>query len=268
MMFQRRVVAVICFAIMATVIGRSADITRKSMPWDVCIVVQGKVDECSAGSKARPFADFLDPALWLTGPRDAFSAELQWDLKQGSETPKAVWKDLGNLGVGRVLSVRYQLGDQPFAEVVIAERSPGLFAPLMKWEGHAPPVAIERAGSNTVLVMAMNWGGMRPMMEYWAWTWGTAGPIRMDVDAAILQGIRKVAPRYSGGPDTSFDWGSLQSQTTVVESDAKGHIVGAGQLKVWFALGTQGLIVKRVELEESFGDDPKTYKWPRTSGRP
>jgi len=35
-----------------------------------------------------------------------------------------------------------------------------------------------------------------PMVQKWAWIWSAKGPVRLDVEGAILDAIRKVAPKY------------------------------------------------------------------------
>jgi len=262
MRLHRCLSKILCASVLLCIPVGAAEAVRKPKPWDVCVVVEGKVDECGAGGQAKPFIDFLDPGLWQKEPRDAFDGELKWDLEQaGGRELKTDWRELGLLGTVGVRAVRYLIGDQPQAEVIIAERSPGLFAPLMKWSGNMPRADIHQEGRGAVLVMAKNWGGNRPSMEYWVWLREVQGPIRLDVNASVRQGISKVAPQFYSAGDISFDWQAFRCQTTVGR-DLNGKVAEAGQVKIWFALGPSGLVVKQAEFEEDFGNNPRTTKWP------
>jgi len=146
--------------------------------------------------------------------------------------------------------------------VLLAEGSRGIFSPLMKWAGHMPEATFYEAGGTRILVLEKDWGGNIPMVQTWAWIWGPGGPTRLDLSDVFHQAIEKVAPGYSGY-DTGLDWNTLHGQTWVWKGDYPGK-VGVGYIvEAWFQLSDNGLIVKRAEFRDAFGNAPSTVRWPK-----
>src|SRR5712691_8703064 len=89
-----------------------------------------------------------------------------------------------------------------------------------------------------VLVIAKDFGGNVPMVTTWAWTWGSSGPIRLDVRAALKQAIHIVAPDYDGY-DTGIEWNTLHGLTWVWKGAYPGKIgvdVGGPRQGAWAGL--------------------------------
>jgi hypothetical protein len=257
------IVAIICVSI-APNITIAADAAREALPWDTCWVVEGKGGDCGPGKKARPFEDFLDPGMWPREPQDGFYSELEWDLTHREPPIKSSWTDLGILGASRVRVIRYLSREGPFAQVLVAERAAGLFAPLMEWEGGMAVPSLKQSPSEKLLVLTNILPSNHPSVGYDVFVWREQGPILLDLQAPVLEGISKVAPKFAvDHPGASFfDWESLQSATAVGIEGDEGRTLREGYVKIWYALGSQGLEVKRAEFQDGYGDSSTVYKWP------
>ena len=80
------------------------------------------------------------------------------------------------------------------AGLLLAEGSPGIFSPLLRWSGQMPEAVIQRGGAVSVLVVQRDFGGNVPMVSTWAWVWGPLGPITLNVEGVVADAIQKVAP--------------------------------------------------------------------------
>ena len=237
-----------------------AQSARRSLPWDTCSLVEGKGDLCGPGQRPRPFAEFLQPGKWATEPNDGFAYEFGWDLRYiAADKPLHVtWQEIGRLGPRRIRSVLYTLGEDPFAEILLAEGSAGIFAPLMKWSGNMPSAVILQATAVPVLVLEKNFGGNVPMVSTWAWVSGPSCPVRLDVHGATNNAIQKVAPNYAGY-DMALDWKTMHWRTAVWPQDNYPGKVGVHEgLEAWFEIAGTDLIIKRVE----YSGDGGTKRWP------
>jgi hypothetical protein len=229
------------------------------MPWDTCFLVEGKGTGCGASNPPRPFKEFLGDGVWAKEPRDGFSAEFQWDLSQHEKgSVKALWREVGVLGSHRIRAVRYVFGEVAVADVVLAESNRGIFSPLMKWSGGMPPAAIHRVGAVEVLVVQKDAGGNVPMVSTWAWVWGPAGPLRLDVEGAAHAAIQRVAPGHTGY-HTGLNWDTLHCVTWTWPEGRYPGKVGVGEtVEAWFELEGTHLVVKRVQFRQ--GDEVRN--WP------
>jgi hypothetical protein len=221
-----------------------------NQPWATCHQVDGKGGEsCDPGDRARPFKDFLEATLWAQDPH--IGSEVSWDLSQLKDKQMAAtWIELGAFRTHRVRLIHFASWD-----IVLAERNRGIFSPLMKWAGAMPKPTLLKVGSESILVMAKDFGGNVPMVETWAWVWGPSGPVRLDVEGAIQSAIEKVAPGH-GGYSSGIDWRTkpLHAVTWTWAGDYPGK-VGVGEtVNMWFELKRGRLMPTRVEFENYDGD--------------
>jgi hypothetical protein len=215
-------------------------------------MVEGKGgDTCEPGDRPRPFKEFLEPSLWAKDPQ--IGGEASYDLNQLQGKPiTAAWKEIGAFGTHHVRLVHF-----PFGDVLLAEKSPGIFSPLMKWAGEMPTPALHKIGAESVLAMAKDFGGNVPMVQTWAWIWA-AGPVRLDVEGAIQLAIEKVAPGHSGY-DTGIDFKTLQAITWTWAGDYPGKVGVSETIKMWFELKNAALFPTRVEYED-YGGNHKVWR--------
>jgi hypothetical protein len=194
--------------------------------------------------------------------------QMSWDLR---EHPKTVvkWDELGKLGGHRLRRIEYFIdpmpareGPEKFAGVIVIERSPGIFAPLLKWSGELPESAVVRAGVTDVLVIAKDFGGNVPMVRTWAWVWTEQGPMRLEVEKTIQEAIEKVAPGHAGY-STGIDWSNLHVQTySWGPGGYPGKIGVTETVNAWFELQANRLAVKRVEWKNSLDAKAPIKHWP------
>jgi hypothetical protein len=108
------------------------------------------------------------------------------------------WREVGRLGNHRIRSVQYGSTEGAFADLILAEGSPGIFSPLMKWSGRMPDPAVYEADGTQVLDLQRDDGGNVPMVREWTRLWGTNGPVRLEAQDVIPEAIGLVAPGYNG----------------------------------------------------------------------
>jgi hypothetical protein len=228
--------------------------------WETCNIAEGKDDnDCVSGDRPRPFQEYLSAGAWVTEPRDGFSGEFRWDLAQSkTKALQAAWREIGMVGSSRIRTVRYSFGAKAIGDVLLAESSRGIFAPLMKWSGEMPGPSVYRFGSAAVLVIAKDFGGNIPMVSTWAWAWTPLGPIRLNVEDAVHEAIQKVAPGHVGY-STGLDWRTLHCVTwTWPDGRYPGKVGVAETVDAWFKLDGTRLVVERVEFQKE-GEDKH---WP------
>ena len=172
-------------------------------------LVEGKGGDCRAGETPRRFNEFLNPTLLAKQHQDRFSAELAGSLRQARPPVTAVWRDIGKLGSHRIRKVQFSRVGSALVDLVLAEKKPGVWSLLMKWHGEMPVPVISREGARQVLVLHKDFAGNVPTVSTWAWMWGPAGPIRLDVEGAVQEAIQKVAPGHTG-----YDTGGSGSRGT------------------------------------------------------
>ena len=215
-------------------------------PWQTCSLTEGKGDGCGPGDRPRAFREYLVPGDWAKSQRDSFSAEFQWDLKQSSLGALSnQWREVGSLQSHRIREVRFLRAKDVIAGLVLAESSPGIFLPLMKWAGDMPQAEIFETG---VLVLQKDFGGNVPMVSTWAWVWTPNGPVRLDVSGAIQAAVQKAMPGWRG-LETGLDWRTLEGRTFVWTGDQPGKLGMSGSVHAWFRLSGTSLAVDRVEFQ-------------------
>ncbi len=230
-----------------------------SPPWQTCFLIEGKADGCGPGDQPRPFHEFLTPGAWSNAPGDLFSSEFRWTRRL-----KVTWREIGHWGSHRVRSVHYTEAGSALATIILAEGSRNIFSLLMKWSGEMPdPVTCNHDGIN-VLVLQKDYSGLYPTVDTWAWIWGPHGPVRLNLSAAMADAIQKVAPGYQGY-DTALDWRKLHTQTSVWKGNHPGKVFVGHTVEAWFELAPEGLILKRANFGDAYGDGPRTARWPRPS---
>jgi len=231
--------------------------------WETCSLTVGKEDGCKPGDQPRQFEEFLTPGAWSDIRGDWFHSDFHWDLKQPGMKPiEVTWKDAGLLGTHRIRTIRYSGAGNEFADLILAERSGGVFSPLMKWSGQMPDVTIYQTNGGPVLVLEKNFGGNLPMVATWAWVWTNDGPVQLDVSGAIDDAIRKVILGYMGY-DTGIEWASLHCKTWVWNENAPRKVgEGEADFDAWFELRGNRLMPKRVEFKQTSGNNPRTIRWP------
>jgi hypothetical protein len=166
--------------------------TRKPMPWDTCIYVEGKGEFCQMGEKPRKFEEYLQ-ADWLKEPVDGFSVNTGLDrLQPGKDKLTAKWQEVGILGSSRIRQMEYFVNGRPIgASLILAGREDGLFVPLMKWNGELPEIKVYRPGKSGIIGFSRDFGGNVPMVKTWAWTSTNSGPQRMDLEQALSDAIQQ-----------------------------------------------------------------------------
>lgn len=229
--------------------------------WETCSLTEGKGDSCAPGDLPRSFDEYLSPGAWSNTSGDSFSGDFQFDIKQPETKWKVTWNDVGNFASHRIRQIRYNSGESSFAGLLLAEKSRGVFAPLMKWSGNMPEPRIHKVEGTDVLEIWRDFGGNVPMVQTWAWVWAERGPVRLNLAAAVKVAIAKIAPGYAGY-DTGIDWKTIHCQTWVWKGTYPGKVGVSDQMDAWFTLQRAKLIVKRVELRESFSDKP-TRLWSK-----
>jgi hypothetical protein len=229
--------------------------------WQTCTITEGKGDSCTSGDLPRGLGEFLSPGEWANTSGDWFSGEFQFDIKRPEIKWKVTWNDVGNLASHQIRQVRYNSEESSFAGLVLAEKSRGVYAPLMKWSGDMPEPEIHNVARTDVLEISRNFGGNIPMFQTWAWIWAERGPVCLDVAAAVKNAMSKIGTGYAGY-DTRLDWDTLHYQTWVWKGEWPGKVGVSDRLDAWFALRGDRLIVQRVELREDFSKTP-TRRWPK-----
>jgi len=229
--------------------------------WETCSLTEGKKDSCGPGDLPRVFEEYLRPGAWAKTRGDSFSGEFQFDINIPGSAWTVDWSDVGTLGSHRIRQIRHKNVERNFAKLLLAENAGGLYVPLMKWSGDMPEPSIHKLDGGEVLEIAKDFGGNIPMVETWAWVWTEAGPIRLDIAAAVLDATTKIAPGYSRY-GTSMNWKRVHNRTWVWKGKYPGKVGVSDQVDAWFTLRGDRLIVKRVELRELFSEEP-TRTWPK-----
>ena len=226
-----------------------APVPPAAATWMTCDWVEDKGGDCVGGEAPHPFDYYLHPETW---------DKRHFDLPAGDyEKLRAEPREIGRLGTYAIRSVRYFLGESPTGDVLLAERVPGRFVPLMWWAAKIDPPILYRPNGVQVLAMSRDFGGDVPTVETWAWVWGPDGIARLNVRGAKEAAIGRVAPGYTGY-DTAMDWEKLQLTTHLWQGDWPGKASVTATLNAWFEIRGVQLSVKRVVFEEN----GKQIVWP------
>jgi hypothetical protein len=218
-------------------------------PWMTCDWVDGAGGDCLSGEAAHPSEYYLHPGAWFKkhfGLPPADYAKLRPEPH-----------DLGRLGTYAIRTIGYFLGDKPAGNVLVAERSPSLFVPLMWWDAKMVPPALYRTAAGGVLAMSKEFEGEIPAVETWAWVWGPEGIVRLDMRTAKEVAISRVAPGYTGY-DTAMDWEHLQLKTQLWLGDFPGKDKVTATFQATFQIRGVQLYV----TEAVFENNGKRIVWP------
>lgn len=238
-------------------VGQVVDVPK---PWDKCVYVEGKGDSCMSGERARPFRQFLERGSWIQESNDGFDTNFPYELGRGEF--KAIWRELGRLGPIRTREVRYLSGDDDAGLLLVAEKQPGLFTPLLKWSGGSfgypnPHAALRRNGA--VLEIVLDAHGNVPTWYTWAWVWSAAGPLRIDPRAAFAKALTRLLPGYGAYP-AKMDWDELVMGTWVWKGEWPGKVGVRAGFQAWFDLHGSELVFKRANFEDA--ETGEKRHWP------
>jgi hypothetical protein len=218
-------------------------------PWMTCDWVEGTGGDCLAGEAARPIEYYLHPATW---------DKRHFELPAGDYAKlRPESREIGRLGTYAIRAIRYLRGDKPAGEVLLAERSPGKFAPLMWWAAKIDPPVLYHTAGGDVVAMSKHFDGEIPTVETWAWVWGPEGIARLDVRGAKETAISRVAPGYTGY-DTAMDWNRLELKTNLWLGDFPGKDKVTATFEATFQIRGVQLYVTRAVFE----DNGKRVVWP------
>jgi hypothetical protein len=229
-------------------------------PWDTCFWVEGKGGSCTTDNPALPFRQFLQPKLMAGEKTSGIASELTFDIGEHLQMSPE-WREVGKFGGNRVRQIDYVLADAGVqngvvtcASFVVIERSPGIFAPLLKWSGEMGEAVLFRVSGGSVLVVRKDTGGRWHEILTWAWVWTAAGPIRLEVERAVLNAVEKVYPAGDYVPSGMSEWPSLHTHTFLVGPD--------DTVDAWFELNGNKLLVKRVERKSIYIENAPVKRWP------
>ena len=228
--------------------------------FETCMYFEGKGEYCRTGETARAFNEFLRPD-WLTPAVDGFVFETGLDRFQpGKDTFKATWNEIGVLGNSRIRRIEYTVNGRWSGDLLVAERKDGLFVPLLKWAGPLPEIKPLRPGKDGVLGFSRDFGGNIPMVETWAWTASTDGPVRLDVAQALRDAIQKVSPIHNCY-STEWDWNNLQVRTWCWPGEWMNKPSVKYQMNASFDFSNGKLVPRRVELQH-LEEASDIKRWP------
>lgn len=260
------VASALWLAAATTVTGQSVVGTRVPAAWDGCYYSWGKGGDCGPTGPTKPARHFEDVRAVMRDAQDLFASELSWDLDRRGSEPSlgpavAKWKDIGLLQAHRIRRLTFERNGDPLAELLLAEGEPGMYGVLFKWNGKMPEVRMHKIGGTDVVETFWDFGGNVPMVETWAWVWGTGGPVRLDM-RALQDAIHKVAPGHTGYA-TVLDWEKLHYLTyTWPENHYPGKVGVDEELEAWFELKGMRLEVKKVQWRKLYGEKPEVRHWP------
>ncbi|HXJ40217.1 MAG TPA: hypothetical protein VNH18_13140 [Bryobacteraceae bacterium] len=238
-------------------------------PWDTCFWIEGKGGSCNVDDSPRPFAQLSQAEFLAKNTTFGISIEVASILREHPHTT-AKWDELGYLSDHRVRRVRYFVAEtttspetQEFAGLIVIEKTPGIFAPLLKWCGSPiPPATIHKVDGTDVLVTARDFGGNVPMVTTWAWVWTPQGPMRLEVEKAVQQAIDKVVPGHVGY-NSGIDWRTLCTKTySWGPGEYPGKAGVTESVSACFDLRGNSLTVKRVDWKGGLDADAPRKHWP------
>jgi hypothetical protein len=255
---SKRFIAVFIFNLVIAINSSAQQDHRDPVAWDTCVHIEGKTDFCVAGEKPRKFEDYLQ-AEWARQPLDGFSLNAGLDRVQPNDkTFKAEWREAGSLGTTKIREVRYSQNGFGRGYVLLAERTDGLYAPLLKSDSSLPQPDLHHYGQASVLVFSLDYSGNVPTFLTLAWTDSKGGPIRLDIQKSRNDAIGLIAPGHSSY-DSAVDWETLHVVTWSWPGEWPGKASVRETAEIWFEIKDSKLVPKKVQLSEV---DHETRHWP------
>ena len=149
--------------------------------WMTCDWTQDNGSICFR-AKPAPFWDFMyyRGGATVKGP---FARE--FDVTRSTvEQPEifSLWREVGFLGSVRIREVSYLSAGGILGRVLIAERTPDQYVPLLRSSGDAPKAAIRVEGSRQMLEV-------KAPLQTWTWIDQQDGPLRIEVKAELAYEI-------------------------------------------------------------------------------
>jgi hypothetical protein len=171
-------------------------------------------------------------------------------------------RELGRLGISKILDVEYYVGDDNVSCFLLAEHSPGLMAPLLQWEYDGCGAEVHASPGGDVLEYSVS-GGKRGVDNLTAWVGSPKGPVRLDIEGAIETAVAKAVDiedartLYSAvGIALFVDWAKLHCETRGwIRGSKQSRLFSDGDSKIdiWFSLKDAKLEPKRVEWQTDSG---------------
>ena len=239
----------------------ACDANDPSSPWQSWLA--GDINHYKTGVgcakfTARAFADYLSSSGWLPVAGSSFRQEWDWLLSQHPGFPPlSQWHETGNLGRIRIRQVDYTVGGVPLTTLILAERTPGSYVPLLVLAGSVRDartpdnaIRIRQAGAVSVLVFMQDFGGNVPMVKTWAWVWSSPGPVLVRVEDAVHEAIEKIAPGYVGY-DMPLDWEHLRGDAPIWKEGKYVRKIDVHEsVSIQFRLDGSRLIPVRIDYED------------------